>query len=431
METISKVRDLNYYLIVVSIYISIFINSFVFFTVPFEFYLGYIVYLILLPVFLSRYGFNRWLIFIFGSLLLTGIFNILIGNNTPLLFFKVFTGLSLSYFFYYYVIVEFEYDIDQLFKWYLKGSFIAACIGLIQFLSFQIGFKYGYNFTWILNKWGFVPGGNFGIRINSIFAEPTHLAAVLSGAFFVSLYNLIRRESYGINRIQSLLVVVVYVLSFSGLGQSGIFISLMLMAVSFGLIRYILIIIPLIVLLFNVLYNNVTEFRERYESLFELFDTGKFTLGKTHGSSFILYNNFQIAMRNFKENFIFGSGIGSHPIAFEKYSLAKNFKVYGFNLNSADANSMLIRLISETGLFGVTIMFYIIIKFYVKRDEKYDTYHWLVSNGILIMILLNLFRQGHYFLNGFPFFVLLYIYNSISYNNLLERDPMITDVSKA
>jgi hypothetical protein len=30
------------------------------------------------------------------------------------------------------------------------------------------------------------------------------------------------------------------------------------------------------------------------------------------------------------------------------------------------------------------------------------------------MILLNLFRQGHYFLNGFPFFVLMYIYNASS-----------------
>lgn len=421
MEAITKIKSVNYYLVVVAIYISIFINSYVFFTAPFEFYLGYLIYLILLPVFVSRYGFNKWLTNIFLILLVTGLFNIIIGNNTAVLFFKVFTGLTLSYFFYYYVIVEFEFNIDQLFKWYLKGAYIAALIGLIQFFSFQVGFKYGYNYTWILNKWGFVPGGNFGIRINSVFAEPTHLAAVLSGAFFVSLYNLFRRDTYGISRVKSFVIVVVYLLSFSGLGQTGIFISLILMAISFGLVRYIFIAIPAGLLLFNVLYNNIGDFRERYDSLFSLFTGGKFELGKTHGSSFILYNNFHVAMENVKKNPLFGTGIGSHPVAFEKFSLAKNIKVYGFNLNSADANSMLLRLISETGIFGVLIMGFIIIKFYVKRDEQVDSYHWIISNGILIMILLNLFRQGHYFLNGFPLFVLMYIFNAISYNQLLDK----------
>jgi hypothetical protein len=36
------------------------------------------------------------------------------------------------------------------------------------------------------------------------------------------------------------------------------------------------------------------------------------------------------------------------------------------------------------------------------------------------MVLLNLFRQGHYFLNGFPFFVMLYVFNYYSYQNFLE-----------
>ena len=121
---------------------------------------------------------------------------------------------------------------------------------------------------------------------------------------------------------------------------------------------------------------------------------------------------------------MFGGGIGSHPVAFKKYSLASKFKVAGFNNNSADANSMLLRLFSETGLFGVTIFIYIIFKFYVRRDPDRDTFHWLVSNAILVMILLNLFRQGHYFLNGFPFFVLIYIYNAIHHQTMIESEEV-------
>jgi len=175
------------------------------------------------------------------------------------------------------------------------------------------------------------------------------------------------------------------------------------------------------IILFNTLYNNVDEFKNRVDSSISLFVYDEaFKLGETHGSSFILYNNYRVALENFKTNFLFGTGIGSHPTAFEKYSIAKDIKVWGFNLNSADANSMFLRLMSETGLFGLVIMFTIMIKCYVKRDRYNESFHWLVSNGILIMILLNLFRQGHYFLNGFPFFVILYYFNFVSHREYLN-----------
>jgi hypothetical protein len=412
--------DLKYYIIVVFIYISIFINSYVFFKEPFEFYFGYLIYLALLPAFIARYGFNRAMFFIFVVLFINGLVNTLTGNNTSAQFFKIFTGLTLSYFFYYYVVIEFDYDIERLFCWYLKGCYIAAVIGAIQFISFQIGFVPGYDFRWILNKWGLIAGGNFGIRINSVFGEPTYLGAVLSAAFFVSVYNLLRKETYYLSKFQSILIIVIYILSFSGLGQIGIFLSLFFLAISFGLVRYIFVVIPVGLFLFSFMYNNSIDFRGRYDSLVDLFfGSGKFKLGETHGSSFILYNNYTVAIENFKTNFLFGTGLGSHVVAFEKYSLAKEFKIFGFNLNSADANSMLLRLISETGIFGVAIFIYIIVKGYVKRDERNDTYHWIVSNSILVMILLNLFRQGHYFLNGFPFFLILYYVNSVSYKAYL------------
>lgn len=406
-------------IIIFFVYISIFINSIVLIKEPFEFYLGYLIYVILLPVFFSRFGVKRELLVIFLILFLTGLFNIFLGNNTPNLFFKVFIGLLLSYFFYYYVIIEFNYDVEQLFKWYLKGAYIASLIGIAQFLSFQIGFEPGYDFSWIFNKWGVIRGGNFGIRINSVFAEPTYLASTLSAAFFFSLYNLFLKKPIYLSRLQSALIVLVYVLSFSGVGQLGIFLTVLFVLVNLGLIRYILVLIPLFIILFNVLYNNVSEFHDRFESLVGLFSGKEFELGKTHGSSFILYNNYRVTIESFKANFLFGGGVGSHPVAFDKYSLAKHFTVVGFNNNAADANSMFLRLLSETGLFGVSVFFFIIYKFYVRRNENHDTYHWLVSNGILVMMLLNLLRQGHYFLNGFPFFVILYIYTYVSYNKYL------------
>ncbi len=407
--------------ILVAIYLSIFICSYVFFKNPFEFYLGYLIYIVLLPVFIYRYGFNSSLVGIFLVLFITGLFNIMLGANTAVLFFKVFTGLVLAYFFYYYVILEFNYDVVQLFKWYLKGAYICAVIGLIQFISFQIGFRPGYDFSWIFNKWGLIIGGNFGIRINSVFPEPTYLASTLSAAFFVSVYNLFRRDTFYLSKLQCVVIIAAYILSFSGVGQLGVFLSLIFLGVSFGFLRYMLLIIPLALILFNFLYNNVQEFKGRYDGIVGLFSGEEFKLGKTHGSSFILYNNYQVTLKNFQTNPFFGSGIGSHPVAFEKYSLARNFKVFGFNANGADANSMLLRLISETGLFGTGIFLFITFRCYVRRDDRYDSDHWIVSNAILVMILLNLLRQGHYFLLGFPFFFLLYYFNYTSYVQFVEK----------
>lgn len=421
----------NELLIVIFIYLSIFINSYIFIQQPFEIYFGYLVYILLLPGFFRKYNLNKELVIIFLVLFLTGLFNILIDNNTFELFFKVYIGLFLSYVFYYFVFVEFNFNIEKLFKWYLTGCYLAALIGLFQFLSFLIGFNLGYDYTFILNKWGVIKGGLFGIRINSIFSEPTYLATVLSGSFFISIYNIIRKQTYHLSRFKSLVIIIVYFLSFSGVGQLGIFLTLLFLVISFGIIRYLLLLIPLVLIFFNVIYNNVDEFKDRYDGLVNLFQGEKFQLGKTHGSSFILYNNFIVTTENFKSNFIFGTGIGSHPVAFKKYSQANNFKIFGFNSNSADANSMLLRLISETGLFGTLIFIIILFKCYVKRDKDKDTYHWLVSNSLIVLILLNLFRQGHYFLNGFPFFLFLYYYNSVSYNKYLEDLEDNTELIKS
>lgn len=415
-------RNRKNFWIVLGIYFSIFIYTRVLFKTPFECYLGYIVMIILLPGFIFKFGWNKNLIYIFLILLVVGIIQIIAGNNTAGQFFKVYISLFLTYFFYYYVVNELEFDIEQMFKWYLKGCYIAALIGLFQLISFRMGFEEGAYLFHYANKGGAPsPGGFWGIRINSVFLEPTHLGSVLSAAFFVALYNLISRKNFYYSTIQNVAVVLAYLLAFSGMGQIGVFLTIILLAVNFGLVRYVIVLVPVLVLTFNYLYNNVDEFRERFDSTYGLFVEGdQFKLGKTHGSSFILYNNYIVATKNFEGNFLFGTGLGSHQTAFEKYSIGKKIGTWGFDLNSADANSMFLRLMSETGLFGLGIFFIIIVKCYVKRASRHDTFHWLVSNGILIMILLNLFRQGNYYLYGFPFFLLLYYYNSVSYRNYIS-----------
>ncbi len=407
------------------VFFTVFVNSIELFREPFEFYLSYVVMILFLPPLFNKHGIKpiSMVMALFAFLFINGIVQIANGNNTPALFFKIIFGVMFSYIFYYLVVAEAEFNVKKLFDLYLKGCYIVSVIGIIQFIGFLIKVPVLYDYGWLLNLWGIVRGGNFGIRINSVFPEPTFFATSISAAVFVAIHNFLTKENYFFTKFEGLIIIIAYLLSYSGVGYMGLFVILLLIFMNYGFIRYLVVFLPLFVLLFYQLYQNVPEFKDRYDSGVELATTGKFKIGKTHGSSLILYNNFQVALKNF-ENYPLGTGLGSHPIAFKKYSLTKDIKIAGIDGNGMDANSMFNRLLSETGVIGVGLFFLLIVKGFVKRNTAIpvNSSYWIISNATLTLILLNLLRQGHYFLNGFPLLVWIYYYNRQNY--LRELDTL-------
>ncbi|MBA3679762.1 MAG: hypothetical protein H0W73_01030 [Bacteroidetes bacterium] len=118
------------------------------------------------------------------------------------------------------------------------------------------------------------------------------------------------------------------------------------------------------------------------------------------------------------KNPLFGTGIGSHEFAYEKYTLNKLIGgIYKFN--AGDANSLFLRAASEIGLLGVIFLVLFVFKYFVSHDllgnEPNNTY-WVISNSLLVLILLTYLRQGNYTYNGFFFYCWMYFYNSSSYN---------------
>ncbi len=380
---------------------------------PAEIYGGYLIIIPLLLVYIVRYGIPTQFWLFAGFFVFTGLVNIAANNNEADQFLKIFLGVMMSYLFFYYVLKRFDFDVQVIFRAYLIGALIVSIIGLIQFSSYLVGFRPGYDFTWlgIFNKWGVVTGGNLGIRVNSIFGEPSTYAAVMAPAMFVSLNNLITRAAFVYKRWQSILVLAVYLLTFSSLGYLGIFVALLLLMINYGFARLIFLFVPLFAVAFVVLYNYVPDFQYRWDSTITLFQTGQVDIKTEHGSAIVFYNNYVVATENLGNNFLFGSGLGSHPVAFEKYSITKDIQTFGFANNSSDANSMLLRIISEIGLIGVVFAFVFIRRGLVRRDP-YDAEnkYWIISAATLCILILYLLRQGHYFLNGFPLFVWIYYY---------------------
>ncbi|HXB41751.1 MAG TPA: O-antigen ligase family protein [Bacteroidia bacterium] len=409
------------------IYLSVFMgSSIVFFKEPFEGYFHYAIYLTLLPFFVSRYGLPKTPFQILVLPLLVGIFQIVLGNNEPFLFIKIFGGVLLSVSFYYYVNEFYEVDVEKMFKLYLTWTYWTAVIAIIQYLAFKINFKPGYDFGFLLNKGGHViTEGGGSIRVNSIYLEPSQLGIMLGPAAFVSALNILRRKHYHYAQYQNIVILIALYLSRSSTGYLGLFLIFLVMGINFGYFLYLVLFVVVGYFAAWGLYNTIPEFHDRVDSSMGLWVEGDLSLKNVNTSSFVLYNNSHIAWENLKEHPLFGTGLGSHPVAYKKFSYTNEGKIRlkGFEFNTADANSLLLRLMSETGLMGVLFILFLIFRGFIGYSGDEDDKYWIISGALLVLILLYLLRQGNYFLNGFPFFVWLYYYNKTAYmeNEALKR----------
>ncbi len=394
--------------------VSILVSSITFFKEPFEGYLHYLIFFLYLPGFIARYGWQSLSLKFIALPLFTSVFSVLAGDCTFFGFIKVFVGMLLSITFYHYVLIHYDYDFKRLFKVYLKGIIICCYIGIVQVISYRVGFGFGYNFGWLLNKWGVIPGSFIGIRMNSIFSEPSQFALMLLPAVFVACYSLLLRSFDLLSFRNSLLVLGCVVLSTSSTGYVGIFFSILILSVNLGRLLDFLILSALVIVGAYLLYVYVPDFTSRVDASINLWTKDKYTLNDINSSSFVQYNNSHVAWSNFLDHPLFGTGLGSYPIAYEKYSLTKadDFLIKkGFDFNSLDGNSLFFRSLAEMGLAGLLFWIIFPFKFFLKRNDEDETdITWIYSGAFLIIIFGYLLRQGNYFLNGFPFFMLGYFF---------------------
>ena len=413
-------RDNQFFLSV--LFISMFSYSLVFFQSPFEFYFHYVFIIILFPFLALKYSFPKFIFPVFGSLLIVGLYHIINGNNNLFTFFKIYGGLLTIVLFYFFLIQHVEFDIKYLFYWYCKFCYLLCLIGLLQIFSFFGGFKFGYDFSWLFNKWGLVYGGLIGIRINSIISEPTYLATIISPAVYISVKNLISKSNFIFNKFQSIIVISILIFTTSSVGYLGMLISIILTTNTFKF-RYIIIGFVISIIVFNISYSYVNDFRVRVDAAYGLWLDNNFAIENTNNSSFVLYNNLHIAWQNLRIHPIFGTGLGSHEIAFKKYSLTNSLINYKFDFNIKDGNSLFVRLCSETGLLGLIFIFFLIYQGFVFKDKYLNEdsfYNHNISQALFILIILVLIRQGNYMLNGLPFIFLIYHFNKISYDEKMN-----------
>jgi len=393
---------------------NIFTGAFVFNNGSFDFYISYIFMIgfILAYIFINKKIFiSRSFIYIFAAAFLISFLNILLGNNSISLLFKTAIAFILNGMVYYLLIKLNNYNVEKLFRIYLRLAYIIALIAIFQEICFLVGFKYGYDFRYFIPRM-VSPQIQLGmLRVTSILQEPTHFGTAVMPALFVSILNLLSRKNNFISKQASFLIIISTLLTFSLLVYVGIIFAVILIMLNYYRSKTkIIATTMLLIALTWVMYRYIPVIRLKVNDTIMVM-TGKQPLEKVNLTTFAFCSNGIVAGKSFRHNPLFGSGLGSHPKSYDRYiSEVIDPQKIIMVLNKKDASGLFFRLISETGLFGIVLFFYFIFKFYVSKDK--DGHFWIVSNSILCLFILNLLRQGNYFYGGFIFFIFLYYYAS-------------------
>ena len=344
------------------------------------------------------------------------------------LFIKSFGSLVLPYFYYWYLWQHYELDVTKAFHWYLKGATLVSIFGLLLYADSLTGFGL-FQFLsqfFYLGRESSAPLGN---RVIGTVGEPTYFANVIAPAAFFAIRRLFFAENplsqdlesskIQLSRNAAAGILTAQILTFSTIAYAGILLSFGFLFLFQRRIRSILI---FAIVAFTLIQTALTipEIESRISGLSAM---GNEDTAIVHGSSAILYNHASIAWENFKSNPFIGSGLGSHSLATKKYTILRDTPFATIaEQNASDASSMFLRIASELGAFGIIICLVFLLLYFVPHKKAPPRMLVIkhIQTAFLVTILLQLFRQGNFILNGFPFFVLGYYFCFKQYLTLCQ-----------
>ena len=307
---------------------------------------------------------------------------------------------------------------------YVFLAFFVALEGLIEEILNLNGIR-------INQKFRITASGYY--RIFGIMGEPYFMAVAMIPAMYFTFYKTITFEKI-ISKFNNFIlfstITVCFIFTFSSagiLGLGGVFYFWLYNKKYLSLTSWKIILLPIFLFVFIILFNNLQsqwkEFSIKFNQTLSIFNSNtnnKEEINDLNTSSFALYSNFVIAKASFNEKPLTGTGLGTHESNYKKHFskyFDKDFVIRYGVFNTADANSLFIRLMSETGLMGLGMFFLFMFKNFTRKkgfDDPLLRDYILINQAIFIWFVVRLVRTGNYFGNGFfLFFFMYYVCNKI------------------
>ncbi|APP03581.1 hypothetical protein [Lactobacillus delbrueckii] len=366
-----------------------------------------LVLLVVLCTDIKKNKLNKSFMLVMTLIILQGLINILIGNESIGLLFKQVFAITICFIAYDNLLTPFSPG--EIMSVYWKTAFYMALIGVFEaalslfndpaLAKFPIVFTY--------TTYGGVVGPF--PRLASLCHEPSFLGYFLAPAVCLYLGKKITPELIDdsltvLNKEwEGIVILIAYIMTFSSVAYFGLAIMLLILWWEKGFSIKKVVIPIIVIVVYMLIYNGVEDFRVRINDTWNIFN-GISQASTVNLSSFTYYSNWNVACSAFIHTKGFGSGIGSYQNMFDRFNIG-NWGLSGLNLNREDGNSAFFRILTELGVLGLLAVIYFLVRnFRCQRDK-----HTIYSCAILTLFLMFLLRQGNYTHAGSIMFVCLYL----------------------
>ena len=171
-----------------------------------------------------------------------------------------------------------------------------------------------------------------------------------------------------------------------------------------------------IFLLAYAAYTNISLIKDRVDDTFQgmsddFIESDNDNYKAVNVSAYILLANYYVTRKSIENHPWTGHGLGTHEMSYDKYLPAEH-REYS-TLNRKDAGSMAMRLLTETGIIGLLLFCFFTIKYKLRSMKSFsprENLLWIINSSAFVLIILYLFRNGNYTINGKLLFLLLYYY---------------------
>jgi len=361
-----------------------------------NFYLGYVVVLLNSALLFARGNLvvhRRHAYFLVGVALVSTCAAILTHNPVRAMAAQIL-GVAIFSIYHYTALYDTKFSLRQIMKIYSGWAAVAAL--------------WGYP-VWLIHK---IQNDTL-YRFHSWFSEPSHYVYATLPAASYALLRWQREKEFD---PLSLPLLLSYIPAGSSTAYLGIGITLLLMT-DFRSLKRILVAGVLLVAAAYATYTFSANVQERVndtvtseikaETTDALSDTvraGNPDFG-ANATTFAMVTNGYVAWRAFLDSPWIGNGLGTHATSYDKYSVdIVSPKFFLWGLNKDDANSLLFRLMSETGALGVITVLFLIFYFGRTRGKEAS----LIRDAIIPYFIMRLVRFGAYFSMENFFFIMMY-----------------------
>jgi len=292
----------------------------------------------------------------------------------------------------YKYVFNYRNRLEHIFSIFIYISILISSIAIIQQIGwlFKIPGLYDFGYLGINN---YVHNIGPIIRSTSIASEAAHLGYMLVPSFFVAFGSLLTKKiPFYLTFYKRWIIILAMVSSFSIIAYFSMFVVIMYFFI-FGKINLwkkiniSMFLSPIIILVVVLNAGNVASRISRITTM--TFEVNTSTL-----SEWGLISNLYVAYSSLVNNPL-GTGIQTHQYNHEKYFANLSF-LGTIKINSIDANSLILRMISEFGLIGIIIIFGFYFLFRIK-DKRYIYELYMFLNTIaFLFIYLYAIRNGAY-----------------------------------